>query len=755
MRSIRAKLIAPFVAGTLALTLLLAWYTYSSARQAVEDAMLLISEAKTNHTASSMTLLFKSMSTTLQNMVVDPHVTDIFMAPEEERHAAIERSADWLETLTQGNEYYRDVLIVDSDGVCLSSSNPGHVGTSYADRDYVEKALQGMFTLGDQSVGRVTKKLSATVSGPIDGGSGVVGALVIINDFPKIVDYDSRVSYDSQTIFTAMLAPDGLFMAHKDRDLMGNEERKFPDLYRELAAVGEKGGAVNYSMDGGAHVGYAKVEPASGWLIVTSGLRREVFESAYEVGLTVLGISLAFLAAISFIVIRFANGILSSLLSLIQYAKRVSEGDLDSELPSTERKDELGVLHNALRRLVQVLQTMIAETQKASKMKGEFLANMSHEIRTPLNAVIGMAHLSLRDGDLPNKQRNYLDKIQLSAKALLGVINDILDLSKVEAGMLTMEQVPFSLRETVENSMNIYRESATSKSLELSLDYPSGLPERFIGDPLRIGQVLNNLLSNAIKFTAAGGISVRCWCWEDALLGDDGLVTVHLGVTDSGIGMSQEAISILFQPFTQADSTITRKFGGTGLGLAISNRLVRLMGGSFTVDSAEGQGTTFSFSMKLVPDLKAVAGASVEEISDTAFELLDLHDKKILVAEDNEINQMIIEELLEPTRVTLTMAANGQEAVDAVKTDDFDLVLMDMQMPIMDGLAATRIIRTFDKAQDLPIIAVTANAMREDRDRGLASGMNDYLTKPIEPADLLRVLRVWLVGDGTTENDVS
>ena len=742
MRSLRAKLIAPFIAGTLALTLLLAAYTYTSARKAVEDAMFLISEAKSNHAASSMTLLYKTLYSSLQNMVVDQRVAGLFSGGGD-RAAIQEKLVDWLNTVAQGNEFYRDILVIDDAGICIVSSNPGHVGGFYGDKPYVRDALDGMFTLGEASVGKVSKRFSLSMAGPVDVAGRVAGALVIIGDFPRIVDYDAVTTHDSQVIFTALLTPDGLFVAHKDKTLMGNVGRLHPQVYKELSRVGEKGDAVEYLLDGQAYVGYAKVEPSSKWIVVTSGPQSQVFAPAYKTGLVVLGISFAFLCCISFMVVRFANGILSSLLSLIGYAKLVSEGEFELPLEDTTRTDELGTLHVALQRLVRALRSMLLETQEASRMKGQFLANMSHEIRTPLNAIIGMTHLSLRDGNLTEKQRAYLDNIQLAAKSLLGLLNDVLDISKVEAGMLELEHIPFNLRETISNTLSIHQENARSKGLSLVMEYEPDAPVHFVGDPLRIGQVLNNLLSNGLKFTREGGVTVSCRI-DGTEEGEPGHAMMRISVTDTGIGIPPAMQASLFQPFTQADASITRQFGGTGLGLAISDRLVRLLGGVFVVSSEEGKGTTFSFSMRLECAPKSSALLSEDLSLDQAFSQLGLGGKRILVAEDNAVNQLVLGELLEPTGAQVVMADNGREAVDAVMAEGFDLVFMDMQMPVMDGLEATRMIRGFMDKDHLPIIAVTANALKEDRDKGFASGMNAYITKPIEPRQLLDVLRRYL-----------
>ncbi|MDR0238792.1 MAG: response regulator [Deltaproteobacteria bacterium] len=743
MHTIRIKLLAPFILGTLALALVLTGYAYNAARQALADAVLLISQAKSAQASSAINLMYKSMSTTMQNMVADPHILKLFAKPRP--HGAEDAAQLWLEAIIHGNDYYRDILIVDAAGTCIASSNPERIGNVYADRPFIPQALRGVFDFDDISVGRVTKKFSVTASGPIDSADGIVGALVLIGDFPKIVDYETSASHDSRTIFTALMNPQGSFIAHKNPKLMGSGTLRFPDLYTELASAGERGKEVQYTLEGDSFIGFAQLENKSRTLVVTSGIRDEVFAPAYMIGFTLFFISFLFLCAISFIVFRFANGILSALLSLIQYAKRVSEGDLELQLEATARKDELGILHNALRSLVGVLQTALHQSHEASRMKGAFLANMSHEIRTPLNAIIGMAHLSLRDGDLSAKQLAYMEKIQLSARSLLGVINDVLDISKVEAGMLAIERIPFNMKETAENALAIHQDNALNKGISLSLEYSAAAPVFLIGDSLRIGQILNNLIGNAIKFTAQGSVSVRCWSTPAET---PGAAIMHLSVTDTGIGMSQNVVNMLFQPFTQADASISRKFGGTGLGLAISKRIIELMEGNILAESEEGRGSTFTFFMKLPLAEQQHAEEDSFSLAD-AFEHLDIKTRRILVAEDNPINQFLLQEMLAPSGAQIVLANNGEEALEAVKTQSFDLVLMDMQMPVMSGLEATMKIRALPTAQFLPIIAVTANAMEEDKNKGFACGMNAYLTKPIDPAELLHALRTWLA-DGRT-----
>ena len=739
MHGLRFKFLAPFIVGTFVLTMIMSWYTYTSSYKAVRDAMLLISETKTTNTSDTISLLHKSTFTSLQNMIVDSHITNLFAgnAPS----ASGEKTSDWLRAIVQGNEFYRSILIVDINGVCISSSNRDHIGASFANQDYIAKALRGRFLFGKSSIGTVSKRLTVTSAGPVDVDGKTVGALVLYNEFPKIVDYAPKPA-NSQNLFTTVLSPKGLWESHKNTDVIGGKS-SFLGLFLELSSVGDQGGAVEYTLLDETYVGFAQIEPATGWIIITSGLKSEVFASTYEIGLTVLAINCAFLCLVGIAVARFSSGIMNSLISLISYARQVSEGQLDLDLPDTGRNDELGVLHASLQRLVASLKTMLRETEKASKLKSQFLANMSHEIRTPLNAIIGMVYLMRREGDMPAKQVAYLNKTNTAARALLALVNDILDLSKVEAGMLTLESAPFNLRETLENTLVIHQETARGKGLKLEFTYADGMPEFFIGDSLRIGQILNNLIGNALKFTQEGSVAVDCsYSTPSSDAHDSGVI--RIAVTDTGIGIDDNTRENLFKPFTQADASITRKFGGSGLGLAISNKLVDLFGGAFSIASTPGKGSTFAFTVRLpefteLPSLENPA-CEPEPLPD----LMGMEDKTILVVEDNSINQLVILELLAPSGATVLLAENGQEAVQAVRDRHFDLVLMDMQMPVMGGLQATEVIRQFMSREQLPIIAVTANATNDDREKSLASGMNDYITKPLEPKEFFKKLHFWL-----------
>jgi len=386
------------------------------------------------------------------------------------------------------------------------------------------------------------------------------------------------------------------------------------------------------------------------------------------------------------------------------------------------------------------LQKALNSADMANHSKSEFLANMSHEIRTPMNAIMGMAHLAQLT-NLSEKQRNYLNKIETAAQSLLTIINDILDFSKIEAGKLALENADFSVEKVFEHLNDILKIKADEKNIQLAFVISPDAPRYFVGDSLRLGQILINLVSNAVKFTEHGHITVSV----EQKNSNETTSELCFSVQDSGIGMNPEQIDALFQPFAQADTSTTRKYGGTGLGLTISKQLAELMGSDISVTSVLGQGSCFSFNVVL----ERSSNQTIH--SDEAEKIYSLHPhygaQRILLVEDNEINQQVAMELLASMNLNVIVAKNGQEGVRFALAEPFDLILMDVQMPVMDGLTAARLIRAEPSLKTLPIVAMTAHAMQGDKEKSLAAGMNDHLTKPIEIDKLIGILNRWLKVD--------
>jgi signal transduction histidine kinase/DNA-binding response OmpR family regulator len=638
--------------------------------------------------------------------------------------------------------------LFDPAGTVTCATKPTMKGSNLNSRASANGALhEQAFVLGDLGTDQETGALTMTAAAPVVQNGQVIGAISLGITSNLFQDISARNGLPAD-ISMFLIDQKGMLIMHYPPlgDLAGTDVGDRPATRRATAHV--EGPVEVADFNGKLRLFIFRPLPYTD-AIFALGINHNSVIGEIN-GVLRFRLSLITLIIGGSIILGILGAellILRPLRDLVYTARALEQGNFTASYP-VGGAGEVRLLGRVLNRMAKavadrehelmaakdIAENALGEAKLANNAKTDFLATMSHEIRTPLNGIIGYTD-RLLDGTLESQQRRYAELIQISASALLTVANDVLDFSSIEADQVVLEQKPFSLISLIDNTVSIVSSGAEKKALPLRTEWDATIPNILIGDETRLRQILLNLLNNAVKFTRDGHITTRTQYKGSSPKGE----TIRISVTDTGIGIAPEKLDRLFRRFSQVDRSISREFGGTGLGLAISKRLIELMGGEIGVDSEKGRGSTFWIELSLPRGEYAhLPQREIETLPQAA-------PSRILLAEDIEVNQELARFLLEAVGHEVDIAWNGSEAVDAVQRKTYDLVLMDVQMPGMDGLSATRAIRALPPPLNgIPIIAMTANVLPQQVRQFKQAGMDDHIGKPMKREDLLRKLAEWL-----------